>query len=61
MIARFKATPDAWAFYQSQPRGYRRQAARWVMGAKLEGTRKRRFSTLIDDSGRKLRIKQFRG
>ena len=60
MIARFKATPGAWAFYQAQPPGYRRQAARWVMDAKREETRQRRLSTLIGDSGNKLRIKQLR-
>lgn len=60
MIERFKATPGAWEFYQEQPPGYRRQAARWVMDAKREETRQRRLSTLIDDSGNRLRIKQLR-
>jgi uncharacterized protein YdeI (YjbR/CyaY-like superfamily) len=60
MIERFQATPGAWEFYQEQPPGYRRQTARWVMGAKRAGTRQRRLSTLINDSGNGLRIKQLR-
>lgn len=60
MIERFKATPRAWQFYQEQPPGYRRSAARWVMGAKREETRQRRFSTLMNDSANQLRIKQLR-
>jgi uncharacterized protein YdeI (YjbR/CyaY-like superfamily) len=60
MIDRFKAVPGAWDFYQGQPPGYRRHTARWVMEAKREETRQRRLSTLIDDSGNQLRIKQLR-
>lgn len=60
MIARFEATPGAWEFYRAQPPGYRRQAARWVMSAKREQTRRRRLTTLIDDSANQLRIKQLR-
>ena len=60
MIDRFKATPGAWEFYQEQPPGYRRQSAGWVMSAKREETRQRRLSTLIEDSGNQLRIKQLR-
>ncbi len=60
MVARFKANPTAWAFFQNQPKGYRRQATNWVVGAKLEETQQRRLATLIDDSAAGLRIKQFR-
>ena len=60
MIARFKATPGAWEFYQTQPPGYRRQTARWVLQAKLEETQQRRLSTLINDSADQLRLKQLR-
>jgi len=60
MMARFKATPGAWEFYQDQPPGYRRQAATWVMAAKRDETRRRRLSTLIEDSSNQLRIKQLR-
>lgn len=58
MIARF--TTDAWAFFQAQPAGYRKHAARWVTSAKREATRERRLVTLIDDSSNHLRIKQLR-
>jgi len=60
MVARFQETADAWAFYQAQPPGYRRQTAQWVTSAKREETRERRLATLIDDSGNRLRIKQLR-
>lgn len=60
MIAQFKTTPRAWAFYQEQPNGYRRQAASWVTTAKREETRQRRLATLIEDSRNELRLKQFR-
>ncbi len=60
MVARFKEAADAWKFYQEQPPGYRRQAARWVTSAKREETRERRLATLIDDSANQLRIKQLR-
>ncbi|MDF1799962.1 MAG: YdeI/OmpD-associated family protein [Planctomycetota bacterium] len=60
MVRRFQRSAAAWDFYQAQPPGYRRQSARWVMGAKREETRERRLLTLIDDSGNGLRIKQLR-
>jgi len=60
MVTRFKETAGAWEFYQEQPAGYRRHTARWVTSAKREETRQRRLTTLIDDSGSRLRIKQLR-
>ena len=60
MIEQFKAHPGAWAFYEEQPPGYRRQSARWVTSAKREEMRQRRLATLIDDSSNGLRIKQLR-
>lgn len=60
MTDRFRASEAAWAFYQAQPPGYRKQAARWVTSAKREATRLRRLETLIDDSERGVRIKQLR-
>lgn len=60
MIRLFQSAPDAWAFYQEQPPGYRRTTARWVMTAKRDETRHRRLSTLIDDSRNGMRIKQLR-
>jgi uncharacterized protein YdeI (YjbR/CyaY-like superfamily) len=60
MIAEFKKHPEAWAFYESQPAGYRKQTAAWVSSAKRAETRARRLATLIADSEQGLRIKQLR-
>jgi uncharacterized protein YdeI (YjbR/CyaY-like superfamily) len=55
-IRTFKANEDAWAFFESQPPGYRKLATFFVAGAKRAETRARRLATLIDDSARHLRI-----
>ncbi len=60
MIAEFRRHRDAWAFYESQPAGYRKQATAWVTSAKRKETRQRRLATLVDDSANGLRIKQLR-
>ncbi len=60
MIRQFEQAPEAWAFYQSQPPGYRKQTAAWVTTAKREATRQRRLATLIEDASNGLRIKQLR-
>jgi uncharacterized protein YdeI (YjbR/CyaY-like superfamily) len=54
--AEFQAHEKAWAFFQSQPPGYRSNATFWVISAKREDTRRRRLATLIEDSaaGRKI-------
>jgi uncharacterized protein YdeI (YjbR/CyaY-like superfamily) len=53
----FRANQKAWAFFQSQPPGYRKTATWWVISAKKEETRHRRLARLIDDSahGRTIR------
>ena len=53
----FKAHPQAWEYFQSQPPGYVRTATHWVVSAKREDTRRKRLATLIEDSahGRRLR------
>ena len=48
--AQFRATPEAWAFFEARPRSYRQAAIRWVESAKREETRERRLATLIEDS-----------
>lgn len=60
MVAEFEKNSEAWAFYQSQPPGYRKQTTAWVTMAKREETRQRRLATLIEDSANGLRIKQLR-
>lgn len=60
MIAELRRHPEAWAFYESESPGYRKQTTAWVTSAKREETRRRRLATLIDDSANGLRIKQLR-
>jgi uncharacterized protein YdeI (YjbR/CyaY-like superfamily) len=48
--AAFRAEPAAFAFFATQPAGYRRVATHWVMQAKREPTRQRRLRNLIDAS-----------
>jgi uncharacterized protein YdeI (YjbR/CyaY-like superfamily) len=55
-----RAVPEAWEFYRAQPDGYRRDAARWVMDAKREETRRRRLDQLVTDARNGLRIKPLR-
>ncbi len=46
----FCTHPEAWAFFQSKPPSYRKQAIWWVVSAKQEKTRQKRLQTLIEDS-----------
>jgi uncharacterized protein YdeI (YjbR/CyaY-like superfamily) len=56
---KFRANKGAWAFWESQPQGYRRTATWWVISAKQEATRHRRLATLIEDSAGGRRISQL--
>ncbi len=60
MAAQIRKSPKAWAFYQAQPPGYRKQVSFWITSAKREDTRRRRLETLIEDSKNGLRIKHLR-
>ena len=53
-----KANPAAGHYFDSQPPGYRRLAAWWVMSAKRADTRARRFATLLEDcaAGRRIGV-----
>jgi uncharacterized protein YdeI (YjbR/CyaY-like superfamily) len=53
---RFRANKGAWAFWESQPAGYRRTATWWVVSAKKVETRQRRLAALIEDSVKGRRI-----
>ena len=55
----FEANSAAWAWFQSRPPGYQRQAIWWVMSAKRPETRDRRLATLIEDSANERPLKQF--
>ncbi len=49
-LMRFRAKPEAWRFFQSQPEGYRRTCAFWVMSARRPATREARFGVLLASS-----------
>ena len=57
---RFRRARRAWAFFESQPPGYRRTAIFWVMSAKRDATRASRLATLIRDSADGLKIGPLR-
>jgi uncharacterized protein YdeI (YjbR/CyaY-like superfamily) len=50
MRARLEADAAAWAFWQSRPPSFRRQATQWILSAKRADTRERRFATLLDNA-----------
>jgi len=56
----FRASREAWAWFEAAPRSYRHPAVWWVMSAKQEATRERRLATLIADSAAGLRVKPLR-
>jgi uncharacterized protein YdeI (YjbR/CyaY-like superfamily) len=55
-VAQFKANRRAWKFFQAQPPGYRRMAIWFVMSAKRDDTRDRRFTQLLGlcEAGRRI-------
>ena len=55
----FRANERAWTFFHAQPPSYRRTAIYWVMTAKREETRRKRLTTLIDDSAHARTLKQL--
>jgi uncharacterized protein YdeI (YjbR/CyaY-like superfamily) len=52
---RFKADARAWTFFQAQPPGYRRLATVWIMTAKKEETRLKRFEAIMKVSAQEKR------
>jgi uncharacterized protein YdeI (YjbR/CyaY-like superfamily) len=54
--AQFKRSKKAWAFWETQPPGYRRLATHYVIAAKQEATRERRLQRLIDCCARSERL-----
>jgi uncharacterized protein YdeI (YjbR/CyaY-like superfamily) len=55
-----KGDRAAWEFFQSQAPSYRRTSIFWVMEAKREETRARRFGTLLECSAKRQRIPLLR-
>jgi uncharacterized protein YdeI (YjbR/CyaY-like superfamily) len=56
----FKKNKAAWKFFAAQPPWYRRTATWWVISAKREETRAKRFAQLARDSAAQLWIAQLR-
>ena len=50
MVRTFRKEKEAWAFFQTQPPGYRRVAGFWVVSAKQDATKERRLAQLIAES-----------
>lgn len=46
-LRRLRSNREAWRFFEQQPPGYRRTASFWVMSAKREETREKRFGVLL--------------
>lgn len=57
--AQLRANEKAWAFYQSQPAGYRKLVAYWIASAKKEETKRKRLEELIRDSAEGRTVKRF--
>jgi uncharacterized protein YdeI (YjbR/CyaY-like superfamily) len=57
--AEFRKHERAWTFFEAQAPSYRKTAAFWVMSAKRDETRDRRFRTLIERSRNRERLPQF--
>jgi uncharacterized protein YdeI (YjbR/CyaY-like superfamily) len=53
---RFRRKKKAFAFFESQAPSYRKLAVWWVISAKREDTREKRFTTLVDCSARGERL-----
>jgi uncharacterized protein YdeI (YjbR/CyaY-like superfamily) len=53
----FRSNKRAWEWWSEQAPSYRRTATHWVVSAKREETRRRRFDTLVDDCAHGRRIK----
>ena len=51
-LAALKANARAWKHYEARPPGYKRVALFWVMSAKQEATRARRFQVLLQACAR---------
>jgi uncharacterized protein YdeI (YjbR/CyaY-like superfamily) len=48
--AAFRADAAAWAWFESRPNSYRTAATWWVVSAKQDETRQRRFAELVAES-----------
>ena len=60
-IAAMRARDGAFAFWEAQPRGYRRSAAHWIASAKREATRAKRVTVLVDGCAAGIRLVEVTG
>lgn len=60
MEALFRADSEAWASWNRQPPGYRRQMTWWVVSAKRDDTRQRRLTALIAEHAAGRRVDPLR-
>jgi uncharacterized protein YdeI (YjbR/CyaY-like superfamily) len=51
-----RANREAWAYWEAQPPYYRKTVTWWVISAKREATRRKRFDTLVGDCAAGRRI-----
>lgn len=58
--ARLRAHEEAWRFFSQQPPWYRRTSAHWVMSAKREETRAKRFEILLECSAARQAVPPLR-
>ena len=54
---RFRRERAAWAWFEAQPPGWKRQMLRWVMSAKQDETRERRLAQLMAGAAEGRRIR----
>lgn len=55
-LTKFKSSPAAWSFFQTQPPSYRNVAIHWIVTAKQETTRGRRLERTIQCSAKGERL-----
>ena len=60
-IAAMRARDGAFAFWEAQPRGYRRSAAHWIASAKRAATRAKRVTVLVDGCAAGIRLVEVTG
>lgn len=55
----FKANKKAWTNFEAMPKSYRHPAVWWVVSARQEATRERRFADLVAHSEAGIRLKHL--
>jgi uncharacterized protein YdeI (YjbR/CyaY-like superfamily) len=60
-LATMRARDGALAFWEAQPRGYRRSAAHWIASAKRDDTRAKRLAALVNGCAAGTRLVELPG